>query len=197
MSKTKNNGLTDDDVGFNGIYLNKYRDDENLHWTPITVIKKAILWLNCSSESNVLDIGSGVGKFCIIGSLISKGKFTGVEKREDLIKESNRIKKHLNLKDISFNHRNITEINFQDYSAFYFYNPFCDHQIGFNQIDNKLNLSKKKSELYENYVRQQLDLMPKGTRIVTYYSEYFELPTSYFAKDIAFKGTLVLWEKKT
>ena len=43
------------------------------------------------SGTKILDIGSGAGKFCLIGAIHTKGNFTGVEQRENLVAHSNKI----------------------------------------------------------------------------------------------------------
>ena len=166
-----------------------------IHWTPIAVVVKATKWLGVNSETKILDIGSGVGKFCIIGASISEAHFTGIELRNNLVDEANKIKTDLSLNNISFINQNITTISFKEYDAFYFYNPFCEHTAIADWIDDKTDLSLKKLAEYEKHIYLELAKKEKGTRVVTYLSPNFTLPNTYFAKEILENGDLVFWEK--
>ena len=149
-----------------------------------------------SPNTKVLDIGSGVGKFCVLGSLYSNGQFTGVEKRKELIDEANAVKEFVQAENATFIHGNINQVDFTAYEAFYYYNPFYEHVVDFGRIDKLIDFSKEKFEAYEQYVFKELDACPKGTRVVTYCSSDFFLPKEYFLKEMKHNGRLLFWEKK-
>jgi len=185
------------DENFNYSYPEYINDLSKTHWTPIDIAKIAIDWLVSNSESGVkvLDIGAGVGKFCLTGGLVSKALFTGVEKRKNLFNEANIILDKLSIDNVEFIHANITEIDFKNYNAFYYYNPFGEQIAVSDWIDKEVPFSEDKLNYYEEFVFNQLDEMPENTRVVTYYSEKFHLPKSYKIKNMMFDGELVLWEK--
>ena len=54
----------------------------NRHWTPVAVARMAAQYLVSRPGEKILDIGSGVGKFCFVGAASTEGHFTGVEQRE-------------------------------------------------------------------------------------------------------------------
>jgi 16S rRNA A1518/A1519 N6-dimethyltransferase RsmA/KsgA/DIM1 with predicted DNA glycosylase/AP lyase activity len=164
-------------------------------WTPNNIITKAINWLVSSSDTKILDIGSGSGKFCLSGALQTKAHFTGVEKRKTLITEANNAVTNLSIKNVSFIHSNITEIDFSNYNAFYFYNPFGEHLPSSEYINNEIVFSENKFYLYQEYVFKQLSKLKRGARLVTYFSPYFFPPESFIIKDILDDGNLVFWEK--
>ena len=169
----------------------------DIHWTPTAIVVKAAKWLGENSESKVLDIGSGVGKFCMVGAGVSEAHFTGVELRKNLVDEANKIKEELGLKKVSFLNQNITTVSFKEYDAFYFYNPFCEHTAVADWIDKKADISLEKLAEYENHIYDELAKKEKGTKLVTYLSASFNLPESYFAVEILNDGDLVFWEKRT
>jgi len=116
-----------EDEEFNSIYPESIKQLSNKHWTPVAVAKAAAEFLANIPGMRVLDIGSGVGKFCMIGSIVSKGHFTGVEYREDLCRLSTELSKEYGLSNVEFIHDNITHINFKDFGAFYFFNSFIEN----------------------------------------------------------------------
>ena len=49
------------------------------HWTQLVVAKRAAEWLDALRIRIVVDIGSGVGKFCVAAALVGHCRFTGLE----------------------------------------------------------------------------------------------------------------------
>ncbi len=185
------------DVEFDLMYPIKLKDAVELHFTPIEVAKTAARYLAHKKGVKVLDIGSGAGKFCMIGSACTEGCFTGIELRESLFATALRISKRYNLLNIEFVHANITDISFKDFDAFYFFNAFYENvsRLGIGKINNELDLSRELYDTYSFYVKQQLDSMPVGTKLVTYFSFSKEIPDSYHLQFTDFDGKLKMWEK--
>lgn len=194
MSFLKNKEL---DKAFDKHISAAFQKKSALHWTPVSVAEKAAKWLGENPASKVLDIGSGVGKFCICGAKVSEAHFTGVEIRKSLIEEAKLIASKKKLINVSFLHQNVTTLDFSAYNAFYFYNPFGEQVAIADWVDENLSFSEKKLNEYENFIFEQFTTLPKGTRVATYYSPNFYLPNSYFPKEILEDGTLVFWEKTT
>ena len=149
--------FTDNDSDFDKVFTSKYRKLSKIHWTPVEIIKTTIDWLELTSNSKVLDIGSGVGKFCLQGALLSKAQFTGVEKRKTLVSQANKVKSEFKIDNIEFIHANIVEIDFFNFNAFYYYNPFCEQIALSGLIDKSIVFDKKKYDNYEEYVLSQFD----------------------------------------
>ncbi len=131
----------------------------------------------------------------MIGSVLSTSTFVGVEKRRNLFLQSETTAKLLGLKTAHFVNDNIVNIQFSDYDAFYYFNPFCEQIANSDWIDKKPEFSVKKHGEYEQYVFSQLQNMPKGTKVITYCSNDFSLPVSYRINNMMFEGLLVLWMK--
>jgi len=89
-----------EDHFFNTLYPLRIKKLSECHWTPVEVAKLAADYLVDKPNCKVLDIGSGAGKFCLIGAASTKGRFYGVEQREGLVKLSQRIAIMHNLKDV-------------------------------------------------------------------------------------------------
>ena len=55
------------------------------HWTPVEVAVRVSHFLVSSSNTHVLDVGSGCGKFCTIAALLSGAKVVGIVQRPHLL----------------------------------------------------------------------------------------------------------------
>ena len=183
------------DAEFDQIYSDKIRKLSSTHWTTIDVARMAVEWLDLDINSHVLDIGAGVGKFCAIAGEIAPCKITGVEKRSNLVRIAKKVIKEKGLNNVRIIHSNITQIDFSNFNAFYYYNPFCEQISIHNLIDETIQYSPEKYRMYEDYVLDELEKMPIETRIVTYCSREFALPASYELRNLFFNGNLALWVK--
>lgn len=183
------------DSEFDEVYPERIKKLSDIHWTPIEIARIAIEWLELDENSHLLDIGSGVGKFCCIAAEMTSAKITGVEKRKNLVRIAEKVIKDKELSNIQIIHSNITKIDFKDFNAFYYYNPFCEQIAIQGSIDDTISFSQVKYREYEDYVIDQLDQLPIGTRIVTYYSQEFTLSASYALKNLYYNSTLALWVK--
>lgn len=181
---------------FNTLYPLRIKKLSERHWTSVEVAKLAADYLVDKPNCKVLDIGSGAGKFCLIGASTTKGRFYGVEQRDSLVKLSQKIAKTNNVNNVEFIHSNITQISFSDYNAFYFYNPFYENIDDSLLIDNKVIIDEKLYFSYSEYVENQLKNTPVGTRLVTYWSMWSEIPEGFDLEFTAYNGKLNFWEKK-
>ena len=66
-------GLWPRDEDFNRIFPTGLEETIAFHFTPLEVARRAASFLAPEIGTPVLDIGSGAGKFCFIGSLDTKG----------------------------------------------------------------------------------------------------------------------------
>jgi len=185
--------ITDDD--FNAIYPEKIRILAKKHWTPVSVAKLASEFLVDKPRTRVLDIGSGAGKFCMIGASNTKGHFTGVEQRLDLIQISRKLSKSYYIHNVKFLHANITSIEFTDYDAFYFYNSFHENINIHNKIDDTIRLDKQLYHLYSMHIVEQFASLPLGARLVTFCSPLNIIPRTFRMLDSFKGGLLKFWEK--
>lgn len=173
------------------------RNASRLHFTPIEVAKTAAEWLTETGAKSVLDIGAGVGKFCITGAYYFNAHFYGIEQRESLCRIGNQIAGHFGLINVTIQHANILNIQFSDYDAFYLYNPFYENLEFVKRLNDEVTLAEDLYQVYLNHTETQLDKAPKGTRLVTYHGNNFEVPNSYEKTKDAFNGELKLWIKRS
>lgn len=166
------------------------------HWTPIGVAKEAAAFLAVGPNPRILDIGSGVGKFCMIGANYhSNAVFIGIEQRESLTQIALSVATELSLTNTSFLTGNFTEIDFTQFDHFYFYNAFYENLIDNDSIDQTINQSPELFNLYNRKLYKQLKKLPAGTRIATFHSSENEMPSSYQVVGVGTNEDLKFWIK--
>src|SRR5580693_8048600 len=80
------NNWFDTDDRFQHLYPPSVRSLSTRHWTPLHITRRVAQYLTPTDNVKVLDIGSGVGKFCMAAAHFSpSGFFYGVEQRKDLV----------------------------------------------------------------------------------------------------------------
>jgi len=184
-----------DDV-FDNHYPISVRELSEIHWTPLKVAETASQFLVTNKDSRIIDIGAGVGKFCIAGAHYSEGHFTGIEQRKNFVRAGNKIIKELAIQNAELRHGNFMDIDLASYSGIYFYNSFHENIVHSDALDNKVELTTELYELYTNHLTQQLLAMPQGSRLATYWLSITEIPACYRMQGAHFNDLLKLWVKE-
>lgn len=168
------------DSFFDQIYPDEVKKVSITHWTPVEVVQKSMNYFKDSSL-RILDVGSGCGKFCHIGSMISpQHQFWGVEQRQDLTSISQEIAILLNLTNVTFINANAFDLNWNDFDLLYFFNPFWENHLSPAQrIDKSLPVKKEEFSHYINTVILKLSQMKPGTQVITYHGFGGKFPASY------------------
>jgi len=186
----------DSDADFNKIYPQPIQALAARHWTPLQVARKAANFLSDKNSVRILDIGSGVGKFCLSAAFYEPAAFFyGVEQRRNLVSYAERARDILHLENVSFIHGNFTQLDFKNYDHFYFYNSFYENLVGANKIDESIDYSAELFNYYNLYLFKQLVQKPVGTRLVTFHSLEDEVPAGYQMVRSEMKDLLKFWIK--
>jgi hypothetical protein len=183
----------DDEVDF--IFNPIFHQYADRHFTSIYIAKLALAFLTEKGASHILDIGSGVGKFCIIAGMMTDLPLTGIEYRELMVNEANKLAQEAELTHVQFIHANILECSFDDYSGFYMFNPFLEQIDETATMSSDLETSISLYRKYHQHVAHQLSLQPAGTPLVTYYVPENTIPSSFVKQKTLLQGTLIFWEK--
>jgi SAM-dependent methyltransferase len=184
------------DEQFNSIYSLPIQNLARRHWTPLRVARKAAKFLAAEKDTCILDIGSGVGKFCLSAAHFMPSAFyVGVEQRSSLIKHAEAAKDRLSLSNVSFIHGNFTQLNFEQYQHFYFYNSFYENLASTDKIDYSIDYSAELYNYYNRYLFKQLEHKPPGTRLATYHSSEDEIPKDYHIVGSEMENLLKFWIK--
>jgi len=188
-------GVEVEDEEFDTMYSEAYQEISEFHFTPVKVAKVAAHYLVNRPGARVLDIGSGAGKFCIVGAACTEGEFTGIEQRKNLHQLAQKLSERFQLSNIQNVHSNIIDIDFEAFDAIYYFNAFYENIVQHCAIDQEVSLDKTFYNLYTQYMREQLCKMPIGTRLATYFSFLDEVPDCYKVQSADFDLKLKLWRK--
>ncbi|GGH63057.1 SAM-dependent methyltransferase [Filimonas zeae] len=184
------------DFRFHQLYPADMRRLASQHWTPLQVVKQATDYLADRAGVRILDIGSGIGKFCLSGAWLQPGAtFYGVEQRDNLIGYAQAAQHALGLQNVHFYHGNFTQLNLSDYHHFYCFNPFYENLKNTDKIDDTIAFSAELYHYYNRFLHRQLEYMPVGTRVVTFHSLGNEIPASYQLADVWMDDMLKFWMK--
>jgi len=183
------------DTYFDSLYPESIQYHSDRHWTPLEMARISADFL-AEPGSAILDIGSGIGKFCLAAAWYRPGtQFVGVEQRSHLHRHANRVKKQLGIQNAFFIHGNFTQLDLGDFRHFYFYNSFYENFSSVDRIDYKIDYSIELYTYYTHYLLGQLEKKPAGTRLVTFHSLGEEIPPSFREAGSYFDGTLKCWIK--
>ena len=192
------NGDTVSDARFDRVYPVHVQESSDSHWTPIVVAKRAAQMLVVAPRSRILDVGSGAGKFCIVGALTTPGEFVGIEQRPHLAEVAQDAAKRWNVRRVSFVMGDMSRIDWRQFTGFYMFNPFYEHISEKTRIDNTIPYSNILYERYLDTVKNKLRLAAIGTRVVTYYGFGGEMPDGYrmITREPLDCDALELWVKE-
>jgi SAM-dependent methyltransferase len=183
-------------------------DDLRAHattqFTPIDVARRAADMLVSRFGDAILDVGSGVGKFCLAAAAHRRDAvFIGAERHARLVSVATDLAAHFRIPNVSFVHANIVDLDWSHFDAFYFYNPFVD-QFPEDAPDPARANERRPGPMgpslllhYARFVRQQLAEARRGTRVVTYHGLGAWPPSGYRRAGDERIGTdrLQLWIK--
>ena len=168
------------DAAFDALYPERIQQLSRRHWTPVSIARKAAHFLSNGGEKKILDIGSGIGKFCLIGAVYyPDSTFYGVEQREDLHNYALAAKEVMKAENVEFIHANFTSLDLDAFDSFYFYNSFFENLDKDDRIDNSTEFSSRKYIYYSRHLMKALNDRPSGTRLASFHSLGDEVPDAY------------------
>lgn len=185
------------DIEFDSIYPESVQNLSEMHWTSVTIARRAAELCVTSPGARVLDVGSGCGKFCIVGALSTSGIFVGVEQREHLVETARTAAKEFGIHRTKFISANMVDIEWDGYDSIYLFNPFHENLEAILRIDDLVTLSPSLYLEYILVVKQKLNKLKRGTRVVTLNGFGGPFPNSYhliYEEEIR-SLPLEVWEK--
>ncbi|WDF79575.1 class I SAM-dependent methyltransferase [Mucilaginibacter sp. KACC 22773] len=196
LNELLNPSLFYHDSAFDELYPEHIRKLSQMHWTPVEIAKIAGNFL-AIPNTRVLDIGSGVGKFCITaGFFHPETTFSGIEQRRELYNFAEAAKAGIDLPNVTFTHGNLTELEFNNYDHFYFYNPFYENIEPDSRIDYAVETSFELYDQYSRLVYQMLAEKPSKTRLVTFHTPGGQVPPGYQLVNNSYSRLLKMWIKE-
>jgi len=187
----------DEDEVFDDHLPRKIQVQSSVHFTPVSVARHAARLLAPKPGMRVLDVGAGPGKFCVVaGSEVPACTFVGVELRPHLVRVARQLAAGMSVPNVTFLDGDALELDWSEYDAFYFYNPFAEQLCGKTfALDSKMELLPSKFLRYVTATRERLARARAGTRVVTYHSFGAPAPHGYDLVETHPAGTdrLELW----
>ncbi|HVV48032.1 MAG TPA: class I SAM-dependent methyltransferase [Polyangia bacterium] len=185
------------DAQFDQLFAPETRAVSFRHWTPVRVASRAAGLLTEAGASEILDVGSGPGKFCLVGALRTGARFTGVEQRRRLVEEAHIAAVELGADRAQFIHANLLEFDCSPFDGFYFYNPFHEHieEDDLWPIDELVKRSPVLHRTYVATVAAALIRAPAGTLVATFHGFGAPMPRHYrrLHREQLGGGELTLW----
>jgi SAM-dependent methyltransferase len=169
------------------------------HWTPLAVALAAARWFVEAGVRQVVDIGSGPGKFCVAAALAGNCELTGVEQHPRLVGVARSLARLFGVSSRArFLQGAFGETPLPRADAYYLYNPFMQHLCAPN--DDHGYGPTPDYERYRRDVMMAQDLFrraPAGTLVLTYNGFGGLMPASYEAYRVSreLPCVLRLWRK--
>lgn len=170
------------------------------YWTPLAVAVRAASWFDEFGVRTVVDIGSGVGKFCVAAALASRCCYIGLEHRPRFVQVARELAARLGCSDRAlFLDGDLRSAGAPAADAYYLFNPFGENLFDHDErIDDDVELGDERFESDLTALRQLLFRAPPGTYVLTYNGFGGRIPIAYrqLRVDREFSCVLRLWRKE-
>lgn len=184
------------DPVFDSLFPAYVRQLSEVHWTPLKVAYTAAQFLAPTADARILDIGAGVGKFCMAAAHVSAAAFVGVEQRKNFARVGNKIIKQLGIHNASVIHGNFVDIDISEYTGVYFFNSFHENLVIEDSLDENVERSPELYDFYTSQLQAKLKEMPIGARLATYWLSNSEIPGCFQLYESHFNNLLKFWKKE-
>lgn len=187
------------DTFFDQLFSPKVRALSGRHWTSCEIAIRAARLLGETESDRVLDIGSGAGKFCVLGALCSPARFDGAEIRKPLHQAALKLREEFDLeRRVDFFESDAISLDWSSYNAFYLFNPFYEHIASSIRMEPALEFGMNRFEQYVRGVQAKLRGAPIGTKVAIFHGFGGGIPQGYrrILREAAGSDFLDLWIKR-
>lgn len=168
------------DFTWDRVYPLRYRLASSRFWTPLVVAERASEWLSYAGAARVLDIGSGVGKFCITASAHTGVVTVGIEHRPHLVEVARSAARTKGVRAARFLTSTVQDFDPAGFDGFYAFNPFSENLFeGEGCIDFSVELSESRYVRDLATIEDWLDRAPVGVALVSYHGLGGRIPGSF------------------
>lgn len=189
-------GKAVDDRTFDDLYPFGVQCLSRVYWTPVNVAVRAARLLARKPGARILDVGSGVGKFCIVAALASRAKVIGVEHRPHLVGIAEHAAARVGVK-VQFVAGTLADCDPRTIDGVYLFNPFAENLCASrDRIDPTVELSEPRFRRDIAVAQRFLERASPETRVVTYCGWGGKMPADYrLVLRETCAGPLELWVK--
>jgi len=182
---------------FDEVFPLSMRGISDVYWTPVEVAVRAARLLAPAPDKTILDIGAGVGKFCIVAGAAVKARIRGVEHRPHLVDIARTAAQKLRV-DVDLVHGTVEGEDPRAIDGVYMFNPFaenlCERE---DRLDGTVELGVARHARDVAATQTFLRAARSGTRVVTYCGFGGEMPEEYvLALREQRDGRFELWVKR-
>jgi len=169
-----------------------------LHWSPVSVARRAAELLAQVPGARILDVGSGAGKFCLIGALTTSGHFTGIEEHAPLVRLAKELSRRYGIAHAQFHTGDATAVDWAGYDGIYLYNPFAEE---IHLTRHGLLSMGSQPDRYSRLIggaQAQFDRLKSGARVALFYGFGGQRPAGFevLLSEPQRAGTLEFWVKR-
>jgi predicted RNA methylase len=168
-------GATIEDDTFDRIYPATHRHRSEVHWTPVDVALCVGRWFSRARNSEVLDVGAGIGKLCHVGALATNLRWTGIERDATMVRIAGRVAHALEVAERArFTQGEALQLDWSSYGAVYLFNPFSEAVYARTPDDP---LTRQAAYIHEVLgVERKLLTLEPGALVATYHGFGGEMP---------------------
>ncbi|TKD05152.1 class I SAM-dependent methyltransferase [Polyangium fumosum] len=186
------------DLAFDRLYPERIRKLSNRYWTPVHVARHAAALFAKHGARRVLDIGAGMGKFCVVAAITTNLELSGIEQREGLVTAGREILATYSIPRVTLIHGTLDDVDFDAYDGFYLFNPFEEGTFAPSQwVDRTIPLSEQRASEDAVRVEAALARVRRGTCVVTFHGFGGAIPPGfvYLPEETRAIPFLRLWVK--
>lgn len=199
LAQALRSGRCPHDRVFDRYLPREFRAVSQQFWTPLRVVVRAACLFEEFGIRSVVDIGSGVGKFCIAAALASQCRFTGIEHRSRLVAVASDLARRFECDDrVRFIEGRFGAAATPPADAYYLFNPFEENVYPpFDWLDGDVELSRHRYREDLAAIDGLLRGAPNGTYLLTYNGFGGAIPNVYrrLRVETALPNILGLWQK--
>lgn len=151
----------------------------HVHFTPVSVARRAAALLSRGPSSRILDVGSGVGKFCVIAALTTAGTFVGIERWGEMVDVARATARRAHASKATFIHARVEDYGWRNFDGVYLFNPFAEFERPDVRTRGLVLADPGEYERLVSFTQETLDRARPGTRVVTYHGFGGAMPRSF------------------
>jgi SAM-dependent methyltransferase len=179
------------DAAIDSLFPAAARKASARYWTPVAVARRVAELLAELDVRRVLDVGSGSGKFCVVGAAHAPSvEFVGVEQRPHLVAIAERLALEVGTPNAKFRVDDVTRLPWSDFDALYIFNSFAENIYSATErFDHTVELSRARYLADVQVVARKLAELPEGTLLLTYHGLGGPIPNAYERVHVEPAGT--------